>query len=92
MKGSLYGRRTIDPTLGYNADRTIALKDQDFLDKKEKIKIGHANKRRIMQIIEKDSAFFNQENIIDYSLLVGVHNRSEHPQDFANNHANADTR
>lgn len=27
LKGSLYGRRTIDPTLGYNADRTIALKD-----------------------------------------------------------------
>jgi len=27
LKGSLYGRRTIDPALGYNADRTIALKD-----------------------------------------------------------------
>lgn len=44
-----------------------------------------------MEIIKKDSAFFNQLNIIDYSLLVGVHNRSEHPKDFANNTANVNT-
>jgi len=38
-----------------------------------------------MEIIKKDSAFFSANNIIDYSLLVGVHNRSEHPKDFAGN-------
>jgi hypothetical protein len=45
------------------------------------------NKKRIMEIIKKDSAFFAANNIIDYSLLVGVHNRSEHPKEgpFAGN-------
>ena len=29
-----------------------------------------------------DAQFFADNNIIDYSLLVGVHNRSEHPSTF----------
>ena len=35
------------------------------------------NKRRIMEIIKKDCTFFIQNNIIDYSLLIGVNNKSD---------------
>jgi hypothetical protein len=36
------------------------------------------NKRQIMQIIKKDCTFFIENNIIDYSLLIGINNKSEH--------------
>ena len=65
-------------------DRTIALKDCDFLEKQEKIKVGLQNRERILSVIKKDSEFFRDNNIIDYSMLIGVTNRSEHPQIFAN--------
>ena len=60
----------------------MALKDLDFLNKKDIFKVGHENKQRIIEILRMDSQFFAQNNIIDYSLLVGIHNRSEHPSTF----------
>ena len=36
-------------------------------------------KKKLLKIIEKDAEFFAENNIIDYSLLVGVHNKVEHP-------------
>ena len=54
----------------------------DFLDKKETIKVGPAMKLRILDVLKKDSEFFAANDIIDYSLLVGIHNRSEHPSTF----------
>jgi len=77
LKGSTYGRRTLVE------DRTIALKDLNFIDRGEQIKVGQQNKERILEIIRLDSEFFRNNNIIDYSLLIGVTNRSEHPQVFA---------
>ena len=64
---------------GFTVDRTEALKDQDFLDKKEKFKVGSFHQKKLIEIIKKDAAFFGDNGIIDYSLLVGIHNRSEHP-------------
>jgi hypothetical protein len=32
-------------------------------------------KKKLIDIINKDAEFFAQNNIIDYSLLVGVHNK-----------------
>ena len=82
LKGSTYGRKTITDKGGVMIDRTIALKDLDFIEKQERIKVGPVNRDRILDIIKKDSVFFRQNNIIDYSLLVGVTNRSEHPHVF----------
>ena len=48
LKGSTYGRRTIKLDEGYTVDRTIALKDNDFLDKKESFKVGQEMKVRIL--------------------------------------------
>ena len=63
-------------------DRTIALKDNDFCDKKESFKVGQPMKVRILEVLKMDSDFFAENSIIDYSLLVGVHNKSEHPSTF----------
>ena len=81
MKGSTYGRRTITDKSGVIVDRTIALKDLDFIEKQDRIKVGQGNRDRILEIIKKDSAFFRDNNIIDYSILIGVTNRSEHPNE-----------
>ena len=82
LKGSTYGRRTITDKSGIQIDRTVALKDCDFIDKKEVFQVGRENKAHLMDIIQRDSQFFAKCGIIDYSLLVGISNRSEHPSAF----------
>ena len=54
-------------------DTTIALKDLDFINAKEKFKIDGDVKRQLMESIKKDTEFFAKCEIIDYSLLVGIH-------------------
>jgi len=44
--------------------------------------VGEYNKNRILEIIQKDADFFARNEIIDYSLLVGVNNKSEHKNSF----------
>ena len=44
LKGSTFGRTTIKGKNSIAADRTIALKDCDFLNKKERIIVGHHHK------------------------------------------------
>ncbi len=53
LKGSTFGRRTITDSNG-QIDYTIALKDLDFIDRQEKFRVGETNKRRIIDIINKD--------------------------------------
>ena len=54
-------------------DQTIALKDLDFIQSKEKFKIEGDIKRKLLETIKKDTQFFARCEIIYYSLLVGVH-------------------
>ena len=53
------------------------MKDLDFIDRKEKFRVGDANKRSILEIIKKDCQFFVDNGIIDYSLLVGVNQKND---------------
>ena len=39
-------------------DRNVALKDLDFLNKKEVFKVGPENKQRILNILRMDAQFF----------------------------------
>lgn len=65
LKGSTYGRKT-----EAGADKSIARKDLDFASK---LRIGKERKKIVVSQIEQDLEFLQRLKIIDYSLLVGIH-------------------
>lgn len=80
LKGSTYKRETFHPGVlpeydieFKNKEITLAMKDLDFLRRKKSLNVTGAQKDLILKTIEKDSVLFKELNIIDYSLLVGVH-------------------
>jgi 1-phosphatidylinositol-4-phosphate 5-kinase len=77
LKGSTQGREVAVKD-GELSDPTIALKDLDFLKAKEKFKIEGDIKKRLLETIKKDVTFFAECEIIDYSLLVGIHQKNLH--------------
>ncbi|KCV68595.1 hypothetical protein H696_04887 [Fonticula alba] len=68
LKGSLVGRQT--PT----ADgKQRVLKDLNFLRGGHRIYLGPEKAAAFMLQVERDSAFLASQNIMDYSLLLGIH-------------------
>ena len=65
LKGSWIGRTA------KNKDETG--KDNDFIERGEKINLDIYEKKRFLDRISADCDFFKIHNIIDYSLLVGIH-------------------
>ena len=66
LKGSWVGRT--------EGARPCTLKDGDFVANGEKIKVSsNFEKTELIRRITTDCEFFVQHNIIDYSLLVGIH-------------------
>ncbi|KAM3133933.1 hypothetical protein pb186bvf_013899 [Paramecium bursaria] len=72
IKGSLYNRTTPP-----QCDQAVARKDEDFLKLGQLIHIQPDKYNQLLSQIQKDAMFFAQNNIIDYSLLVGIHNDSK---------------
>jgi len=70
LKGSWVGRETPHEN---RFDPSIALKDMDFKQANESIRVGKELKESIVQQIIDDSAFLRDNNVIDYSLLLGIH-------------------
>ncbi|CAH8511868.1 unnamed protein product [Schistosoma intercalatum] len=50
------------------------LKDADFLTDLCKMHIGEESKKKMLSTLECDIQFLQENNLIDYSLLIGVHN------------------
>ena len=69
LKGSTVGRRVKKRKAVVTSSTT--LKD---LDLQQKIYIGPENKTLLMQQLRKDVQFLASHNIMDYSLLLGIHN------------------
>ncbi|KAF7456517.1 Phosphatidylinositol-4-phosphate 5-kinase [Cryptosporidium felis] len=78
IKGSLVGRST-PPIL--QQDRTIALKELDMKSNGEMLFIHEESQTELLEQLEIDCRFFEQYNIMDYSLLIGIHDVQE---DFPN--------
>jgi len=86
LKGSWVGRVTKEE----DKDPSVALKDVDFTKANESILVGPERKAKLVAQIEKDSIFLRDNNIIDYSLLLGVYllggpsqsteDKGEHPE------------
>lgn len=51
----------------------VTQKDLDFIENKTKLLATYDEYSELMSVIKKDAKFFEENNIIDYSLLVGIH-------------------
>lgn len=70
LKGSLVGREATQK----ERESGGVLKDNDLLKDKKKLQLG-SKKAAFIEQITKDAMFLAKLNIMDYSLLVGIHNR-----------------
>ena len=77
LKGSTYKRQSRKcKEINYdNYDFDIAMKDNDFTDRNEKIFLSPFIKRTLSIEIKKDSKFLSDHNINDYSFLIGVNDQ-----------------
>ena len=77
LKGSTYKRmsrkcKEINYS-NYNFD--IAMKDNDYTDRKEKIYLSSHYKHMLFDEAKKDSKFLSDHNINDYSFLIGINDK-----------------
>eukprot|EP00516_Mucochytrium_quahogii_P007761 CAMPEP_0203757878 /NCGR_PEP_ID=MMETSP0098-20131031/10738_1 /ASSEMBLY_ACC=CAM_ASM_000208 /TAXON_ID=96639 /ORGANISM=" , Strain NY0313808BC1" /LENGTH=813 /DNA_ID=CAMNT_0050650123 /DNA_START=36 /DNA_END=2477 /DNA_ORIENTATION=- len=70
LKGSWVGRKQNEAA---RENPKTTLKDVDFTDLKQKIRIGRERKEKLMAALRRDAAFLEEKHIIDYSLLLGIH-------------------
>lgn len=70
LKGSLVGREATQK----ERESGGVLKDNDLIKDKKKLQLG-SKKAAFIEQITKDAMFLAKLNIMDYSLLVGIHNR-----------------
>jgi len=70
LKGSWVGRRSLKGNVHLNGYKGV-LKDLDLGE--EKIHIGPELKEQLMEQLRKDVQFLTSCHIMDYSLLLGIH-------------------
>ena len=78
LKGSTYKRMSRKcKEIDYeNYDFDVAMKDNDYSDRNEKIDLSPYYKRMLFNEAKNDSKFLSQHNINDYSFLIGVHDQN----------------
>ena len=74
LKGSKVGRRSVKKTSKIRREYKGTLKDLDLGDKK--IHIGADSKTRLLEQLRRDIEFLVRCKIMDYSMLLGIHNHS----------------
>jgi len=70
LKGSTVGREADEKEL---KRETPILKDLDILKQKKKIIVGAESKKKILAQLKSDTDWLSQNQIMDYSLLLGEH-------------------
>lgn len=58
-------------------------KDNDFIKDGAKLFLDSNNKDKLIRTLEADTAFLAKENLIDYSLCLGIHDCNKYQQDVA---------
>ena len=74
LKGSRVGRRSVKKTSKIRREYKGTLKDLDLGDKR--IRVGADSKAQLMGQLRRDVEFLIQCKIMDYSMLLGIHNHS----------------
>eukprot|EP01053_Blabericola_migrator_P000620 Blabericola_migrator_1__619@NODE_1153_length_5262_cov_26_285467_g786_i0_p2_GENE_NODE_1153_length_5262_cov_26_285467_g786_i0NODE_1153_length_5262_cov_26_285467_g786_i0_p2_ORF_typecomplete_len488_score53_73PIP5K/PF01504_18/2_8e71_NODE_1153_length_5262_cov_26_285467_g786_i08642327 len=84
LKGSWIGRTVVGPHRSLkDLDPSVAMKDLDFKNIREVIKLGAPLKANFIEALRKDTDFLASQNILDYSLLFGIHVKSvKQPKDL----------
>ena len=72
LKGSLVGRQASEKDRANGG----VLKDLDLMNDHQKLHLG-SKKTAFMTQLKRDAMFLAQLNIMDYSLLVGIHDRDQ---------------
>lgn len=75
LKGSTIGRNYKEEDLENNPRAT--LKDLNWLRRKRHLELGMEKKRLFMEQLQKDVKLMQKLHIMDYSLLIGVHDLSK---------------
>uniref|UniRef100_A0A7N8XU74 Phosphatidylinositol 5-phosphate 4-kinase type-2 alpha n=1 Tax=Mastacembelus armatus TaxID=205130 RepID=A0A7N8XU74_9TELE len=70
LKGSTVAREASDKE---KAKELPTYKDNDFINDGQKIYIDEENKKMFLEKLRKDVEFLAQLKLMDYSLLVGIH-------------------
>lgn len=75
LKGSTWGRYT---NLAKDGDKqpdlsSVTLKDLNWLERQDHIKFGPDKKKIFLEQLEADVSLLKKINVMDYSLLLGVH-------------------
>uniref|UniRef100_A0A6I8N3Y5 Phosphatidylinositol 5-phosphate 4-kinase type-2 gamma n=1 Tax=Ornithorhynchus anatinus TaxID=9258 RepID=A0A6I8N3Y5_ORNAN len=80
LKGSLVSREASDKE---KVKDLPTLKDMDFLNKNQKIYVGEEERKVFLEKLKRDVEFLVQLKIMDYSLLLGIHDveRAEQEQE-----------
>ena len=75
LKGSRVSRRSVKKTSKIRREYKGTLKDLDLGDKK--IHVGADSKAQLLGQLRRDVEFLIQCKIMDYSMLLGIHNHSD---------------
>lgn len=71
LKGSTFGRVTTDEEIQKNPH--AVLKDLNWVERDRKLGFGSIKKNLFLSQLHKDVALLSKLNIMDYSLLIGIH-------------------
>jgi len=89
VKGSTRGRSSTEEQRQRGSE--WVLKDLDFIEAKRKLNLSPEIKERFTAAVKVDSEFLARSNIIDYSLLVGIHAKPESEDSIEGNTAEEKT-
>ncbi|XP_070504573.1 phosphatidylinositol 5-phosphate 4-kinase type-2 alpha [Chironomus tepperi] len=85
LKGSTVDRDASDKEL----DKSLpTLKDNDFLKQGIKIRIGQEAKEKLIQTLNSDVDFLTKLHLMDYSMLIGIHDCRQAAEDAEARDAN----
>jgi len=79
LKGSKIGR--FIPTEEEINNKLAVLKDLNWIKNEKKLYLGDKKREMFIKQLEKDVKFLSDNNVMDYSLLVGCHNMTKGNQE-----------
>jgi len=85
LKGSHYKRRAKKPKGEERNNKVPILKDLDWLDNKERLRVDAMTAKLFSDQLRRDIEFLKKLKIMDYSLLIGVHDFSKARKESKNN-------